>query len=317
MSAALLDRLRQGDRNALSRLLSMAARGEHLGELHRSLAGRASDGLGDRSDLSPERPANTARVVAFTGAGGVGKSTLIGKLISLARGDGHKVAVLACDPQSPLTGGALLGDRFRMGSSTDDGVFVRSLATQSHRGGLADHLDAMIRLLELYGFEIIFLETVGAGQGDVAVRFLADVVVLMLQPESGDDVQWEKAGILECADIVVIHKADLPTSEQTAAQVRAALDLSPSREGPVLRVSTKANTGHAELWQAIQALPKRRDQIASSRTFLQAILDWLEGRLKAAPQEPGIQQIAEAWQRGEKTTDDAARSLLRELIKPL
>ena len=145
-----------------------------------------------------------------------------------------------------------------MGSPLDDGVFIRSLAAVSGHGAIADHLDVMIRLCEAFGFDVIFIETVGSGQGDVAVRNLADVVVLLVQPESGDDLQWEKAGILECADVVVIHKADLPSAEQTAAQVRMALDLTPGCSVPVLRVSTKANQGHAELWQAIEALPLRR-----------------------------------------------------------
>ena len=244
MIADLLARLRQGDRNALSRLVTHAARGEHLAEIQELPARSASDG-------------KPARVVAFTGSGGVGKSTLIGKLIPLVRAAGLKIAVLACDPQSPLTGGALLGDRFRMGNPIDDGIFIRSLATVGGHGAVADHIDDMLRLLDAFGFDVIFIETVGSGQGDVAVRELADVVVLLLQPESGDDVQWEKAGILECADVVAVHKADLPSAEQTAAQVRMALDLSPANKVPVLQVSTKANQGHAELWQAIAELPLR------------------------------------------------------------
>jgi putative protein kinase ArgK-like GTPase of G3E family len=138
MIAALLDRLKQGDRNALARLLSHAARGEHLEEIRLA------------ADLGPRHP--TTRVVAFTGSGGVGKSSVIGKLLPLLRAKGHKIAVLACDPQSPLSGGALLGDRFRMGSPTDGGVFIRSLAALSGRGALADHLDVMIHLLETFGF---------------------------------------------------------------------------------------------------------------------------------------------------------------------
>ena len=245
MIADLVARLRQGDRNALSRLVTHAARGEHLPQTQSLLS-------------SPQAGPGRARVVAVTGSGGVGKSTLIGKLIPLIRAGGHKIAVLACDPQSPLTGGALLGDRFRMGNPIDDGVFIRSLATVGGHGAVADHSDDMLRVLEAFGFDVILIETVGSGQGDVAVRSLADVVVLLLQPESGDDVQWEKAGILECADVVAVHKADLPSAEQTAAQVRMALDLSPANKVPVLLVSTKANQGHAELWQAIEALPLRR-----------------------------------------------------------
>lgn len=311
MIAALFDRLRRGDRNALARLLSHAARGEHLAELQLALTKFCAP------SPASDRVTQLARVVAFTGSGGVGKSTLIGRLIPIARAQGRKVAVLACDPQSPLSGGALLGDRFRMGSSTDDGVFIRSLAAQGGRGALADHLDVMIRLFEAFGFDVVFLETVGAGQGDVEVRRFSDVVVLMLQPETGDDVQWEKAGILECADIVVVHKADLPTAEQTAAQVRAALDLSPARNVPVLRVSTKANTGHAELWQAIEALPARRHEPSASGLLLELAIEWLRNRCLAAEDQrsAALIQLVKSWQRGETPTDDAARTLLRELIK--
>jgi LAO/AO transport system ATPase len=319
MIAALLDRLRQGDRNALARLLSLAARGELQGSLP-SLPEKEADQF---LPSLPEKGAGgegetpTARVVAFTGSGGVGKSTLIGKLIPLVRSQGLKVAVLACDPQSPLSGGALLGDRFRMGSTVDDGVFIRSLAALSGHGALADHLDVMIRLLETFGSDVIFLETVGAGQGDVAVRLLSDVVVLMLQPESGDDVQWEKAGILECADIVVVHKADLPSAEQTEAQVRAALDLSMGRSVPVIRVSTKANAGHAELWQAIQALPLRRNQATAAQLLLQASIDWLERQFQAAvaANDPAVISILKAFQMSAGSRESSIQELLRHFVK--
>jgi LAO/AO transport system kinase len=301
MIAALLDRLRQGDRKALARLVSHAARGENLAEMQAAFGSSA---------------APAARVVAFTGSAGVGKSSLIGKLISVVRQTASTVAVLACDPQSPLSGGALLGDRFRMGNPLDDGVFIRSLAALSGHGALADHLDLMIRLLETFGFDVIFLETVGSGQADVEVRNLADVVVLLVQPETGDDVQWEKAGILECTDVVAVHKADLPTAEQTAAQVRAALDLSPSRNVPVLRVSTKANQGHTELWQAIQALPLRRRQISAAQLLFQVTGDWLQQHCRALEErrDPEFMKLVEAWQRGEMATSDAARELVRFLI---
>src|SRR5262249_33205620 len=151
---------------------------------------------------------------------GVGKSTLIGKLIEHIRRQGKSVAVLACDPQSPLSGGSLLGDRFRMPAMpSDDGVFIRSVVAESGQGALAKHLPQMVRLLESFGFDVVLIETVGAGQGDTAAHNLADTLVLLLQPETGDDLQWEKAGVLEVADIVVIHKADLPGSDSAAAQV--------------------------------------------------------------------------------------------------
>jgi LAO/AO transport system ATPase len=241
---------------------------------------------------------------------------LIGKLIPIVRTQNRKIAVLACDPQSPLSGGALLGDRFRMGSPTDDGVFIRSLATVGGRGAVADHLDVMTCLLETFGFDVIFLETVGSGQGDVAVRSLADVVVLLLQPESGDEVQWEKAGILECADIVIVHKADLPTAEQTAAQVRAALGLSLAKQVPVLRVSTKANQGHAELWEAIEAMPLRHQAGSASRRFFRMAVELLEQRFRAAEErsDPELTKLVEEWQAGEVATDEALKTLLRFLF---
>src|SRR5262245_36195727 len=269
--ADLLARMGQGDRLALTRLLSLAARGESSALLAAGLP-------------APTRP---ARVIAFTGSGGVGKSSLIGKLIDVIRGQGLKVAVLACDPQSPLTGGALLGDRFRMGSRDDDGVFIRSLAALSGRNALAEHLPLLIRILEAFGFDVILLETVGAGQGDTAVRDLADVVALLLQPETGDDLQWEKAGVLEVADVVVVHKADLPGADDTAAQVRASLDVARQSEVPVIRVSSKSGAGLSELWQALEHRePKRREDSSEDR-LLNQTLDLVRERFqKARDQRP-------------------------------
>ena len=253
----LLARLLAKDRHALARLLSLAAQGEHLPEILHALPPAAKP----------------CRVVAFTGSGGVGKSSLVGRFLPVLRNARLSVAVLACDPQSSVTGGALLGDRFRMGSALDDGVFIRSLAAPGGRGAVAEHLDVMIRLLETFGFDVVLLETVGSGQGDVAVRDLADAVVLLLQPEAGDDIQWEKAGILELADVVVVHKADLPTAEQTAAQVRSALDLSMATHAtPVLRVSSQRNQGHAELWRTLAALPLRRPAMSEG----DALLRWTQ-----------------------------------------
>jgi LAO/AO transport system ATPase len=238
----LLERLRQRDRRALARLISLAARGEHAAEI---------DGA-----LPP--PATPSTVLAVTGSPGVGKSTLVGKLVEGLRTNGRRVAVLACDPQSPRTGGALLGDRCRMPGQLDDDVFIRSLATPGGHGAIAPHLDVIIRLIEASGFDTILIETVGAGQGDTAVVDLADAVVLLVQPESGDELQWEKAGVLEIADVIVVHKADLPGAEQTAAHARAELDLVRPSEVPVLQVSSKTGAGMQELLKAIADVPRRR-----------------------------------------------------------
>ncbi len=238
----LLERLRQGDRLALSRLLSSAARGEDLQAILTSLP----------------PPASPTRVTAITGSAGVGKSTLVGKLIEVIRKAGQTVAVLACDPQSPISGGALLGDRFRMAEeASDDGVFIRSLAATPGHGALAEHLDDMIRLLEAFGFDLVLIETVGAGQGDTAVRTLADTIVVLLQPGTGDSLQWEKAGVLEVADVLVIHKADLPGADLMAAELRAAVELGQDKAPPVVSVSSKTGDGLDTLWQTIRSLPLR------------------------------------------------------------
>ncbi len=298
----LLERFRRRDRNALSRLLSLVARGERVEEiLH---------GVG-----TPARP---ARVVALTGGGGVGKSTLAGRLVEQARIHGLTVVVLACDPQSPLTGGALLGDRFRMPPRPDDdGVFIRSLAAAGGRGAVAERLGQLVRLCEAFGFDVVLVETVGAGQGDTAVRDLADVLVLLLQPETGDDLQWEKAGLLEVADVVVIQKADLPGAERVEAQVLATLSLSAAKAPPVLRVSARTGAGVEELWKAITACPPRRAEEEAGDDLLHFAQDTLATRFAAARAagDDGLQRLFLRWQNGELDADQAAAGLLQLLAK--
>src|SRR5947209_15940101 len=295
-----LAQLEQGDRRALSRLLSLVARGEGLEEI--------------LARLGP--PKGKSRVVAITGGGGVGKSTLIGKLIEHLREQGQRVAVLACDPQSPLTGGALLGDRFRMPSRPDDeGVFIRSLAATAGRGAIAEHLGAMVRLLEAFSFDVILIETVGAGQGDTAVRAVADVVVLLLQPETGDDLQWEKAGLLEVADVVAIHKADLPGAEAAEAQVRASLGLSAQQSVPVVRVSARTGQGVEELWCAVTQYPSRHEQPLSARELLRLAQEALSDRFTRAEaaQHPALQALVAQWRQGTLPEGKAGAALLQLL----
>ena len=301
MSAALLDRFRHGDRLALARLLSLAARGESLPEI----------------DAALPAPAKPARVVAITGPGGVGKSTLVGKLIEHIRKQGLKVAVLACDPQSPLSGGALLGDRFRMPARPDDdGVFIRSLAAVSGRGAVAEHLPLMVRLLEAFGFDVVLIETVGAGQGDTAVRALADVMVLLLQPEIGDDLQWEKAGVLEVADIVVIHKADLPGAEQALAQVQASLHLSGTHPVTVLPVSARSGRGIDELWKAIQAAPARAAGRAARAQDWPQLADAVARDVLAQVRglhKERVEEVLAQYESGTLSAAEAARRLVELL----
>lgn len=298
MLETLLERFRRRDRLALARLVSLIARGEQVEEI---LAG-----IGEAA-----RP---ARVVALTGSGGVGKSTLAGKLIEQIRSQGLSVAVMACDPQSPLSGGALLGDRFRMPARPDDdGVFIRSLAAAGGHGALAEHLAALIRLLEAFGFDVVLIETVGAGQGDTVVHELVDVLVLLLQPETGDDLQWEKAGLLEVADVIAIHKADMPGAERVEAQVLTTLALGTSLAVPVLRVSSRSCAGLKELWQAIASCPLRRGRKQSGRELLRLAQQTLAARFAAAADRSELRQLLTAWQQGEISSDQAASALLKLL----
>jgi LAO/AO transport system ATPase len=299
---ALLDRFRRGDRLALSRLLSLLASGRNLREIAAALP----------------QPAAPALVVAITGSGGVGKSTLIGKLIEVIRDQGKKVAVLACDPESPKSGGALLGDRFRMPTRPeDDGVFIRSLAAAPGRGAVAEHVGAMVRLLKAFGFDVVLIETVGAGQGDTAVRDLADVVVLLVQPETGDDLQWEKAGVLEVADVVAVHKADLPGAEQTAAQVRTSLALSGGPAVPVQPVSARTGLGLGELWQAITFVPRHQDGAARKEELLNLALEALAERFEVAraSRPEHLDQLADEWRRGLLSREQAGQAALQMLSR--
>jgi LAO/AO transport system ATPase len=263
----LLARFPRRDRRALSRSLTLAACGEGA-ETNRDEFG-APTATDHSQDFFPtgsrekeaevrDRARGQPRVIALTGSGGVGKSTLIGKLIEVIRRAERSVAVLACDPQSPLTGGALLGDRIRMPNRpADEAVFIRSVATPGGRSGVAPDVERMIGLIGRFGFDTVIVETVGAGQGDTAVRDVADVIVVLVQPETGDELQWEKAGLLEIADIVVVHKADLASAERVESQLRELLNMPGSRPVPVVRVSSTRETGVEELWAAVEACPGR------------------------------------------------------------
>jgi GTPase len=168
--------------------------------------------------------AGKAHLVGITGPPGSGKSTLVSALISAVRAAGRPIAVVAVDPSSPITGGALLGDRVRMQAHTSDrDVFIRSMAARGHAGGLASTSTAAAAVLDAVGFDLILLETVGTGQSEVEVAAAADTTVVLEAPEMGDEVQAIKAGLLEVADIVVVNKGDRPGALRTASQLRAML----------------------------------------------------------------------------------------------
>ena len=237
----LADRVLTGELRALSRLLTMLERGDTA-----AAAAMAA--------LDPHT--GRACTIGITGPPGVGKSTLVDRLAEHLRGMGLTVGILAVDPTSPFTGGALLGDRIRMQRHyLDAGVFIRSVATRGQSGGLPRIVKSMVRLLDAAGKDVILVETVGVGQTELGIMGVADTVIVTMMPESGDSIQTLKAGVMEIADLYVINKADRDGANQLAAAVTAMLQLSDlSSAGwnpPVLLTQAHANAGIAELWDNI------------------------------------------------------------------
>jgi LAO/AO transport system kinase len=198
-----------GDRRALARLLT-------------AVEGRTA--VAEVALRELHRRAGRAHVIGITGAPGVGKSTLVNAIVRQLRRDGRTVAVVAVDPSSPITGGALLGDRVRMQEhAVDDGVFIRSMAARGHAGGLAATSGTAITVLDAVGYDVVVVETVGTGQSEIEVVATADTTVVLEAPEMGDEVQAIKAGLLEVADIVAVSKGDRPGAERTANLLRTML----------------------------------------------------------------------------------------------
>jgi LAO/AO transport system kinase len=197
-----------------------------------------------------------AHVVGVTGSPGTGKSTLTDQLIAHYRRQGQSVGVVAVDPSSPFTGGAILGDRIRMQQrSTDPQVFIRSMGTRGALGGLSHHTADAVRALDAAGKDVVLVETVGVGQGEVDVVRLADTVVVVLVPNLGDDVQAVKAGIMEIADLFVVNKADLAGADKVAAEVEGALSLAHGRTEwtpPILRTIAEKGEGVHAVAEAVE-----------------------------------------------------------------
>lgn len=196
-----------------------------------------------------------AYLIGLTGPPGSGKSTLADALVAVIRGEGKTVAVVAVDPTSPFTGGAILGDRVRMQRHTlDQGVFIRSMGARGHLGGLAAATREALRLLDAFGRDYILVETVGVGQSELEIASICDTTLLVLMPESGDSVQTIKAGIMEIADIFVVNKADLPGAEKTRRLIQESLTLGTPRSAytpPICLTAATRGEGLDPLWQAI------------------------------------------------------------------
>lgn len=239
----LAERFASGDRAALARSITVIERGDLRGAaLLREIERRTQV-------RSP--------IVGLTGAPGAGKSSLVDALIRTARVSSRTVGVLCIDPSSPVSGGAVLGDRLRMDEHIlDPGVFVRSMSARGHAGGIAKATSDAARLLAAFGFDEVIIETVGAGQSEFEVRHVVDTTVLVLNPSTGDDIQLDKAGIMEVADIFVVNKSDLQGADQLVRQLRSMVKLgSPSRwRPPIVRtVSIGTPEGIDDLWRAVGA----------------------------------------------------------------
>jgi LAO/AO transport system kinase len=235
----MLEAARNGDRLSLARLITRLERGGPAGREVASLAYR--DG-------------SEAPTLGITGAPGAGKSTLVSRLIAVARTEVGALGVIAIDPTSPFTGGAILGDRVRMQDhALDPGVFIRSMATRGHLGGLSIAVPEGVRLLSAAGMERVFIETVGVGQVEVEVASAADTTVVVLTPGWGDAVQANKAGLLEVADIFVINKSDRPGARQTRQDLEQMLNMSQPTawRPPIIDTVASSGDGVDDLWAAV------------------------------------------------------------------
>lgn len=301
----LLQRLKSGDRRALARLISRVENGQYVDEV--------------RSHLTAHRPGQSL-VVGLTGSPGAGKSSLTAALVGHLRREGQSVAVLATDPASPFTGGALLGDRVRMDyDPADKGVFVRSFSSRGAAGGLSESMPDVIRLIDAFGFQVIIIETVGSGQDQLAVRDMVDLLVLVLTPAGGDDIQWEKAGQMEAADVVALNKADLPGTDFAQAGLRAIFQLSPETAPPIVRTIATKNEGVAELWKTIGEVAERgshHPRFGPSRRLLAAAQRELRRLYNISLEhDPAVRELVERLDDGLVDENELAKQLLQQLAR--
>ncbi|OBH29301.1 LAO/AO transport system ATPase [Mycobacterium sp. E342] len=258
---------------------------------------------GERRDevLASIEPAPVS-VIGITGPPGAGKSTTIAALVGAYRERGCRVAVLAVDPSSPFSGGALLGDRIRMAAHINDSdVLIRSVATRGHLGGLAAAVPAAIRLLGAIGYHVVLLETVGVGQSEIEIAAVADPTVVILNPGAGDAVQAAKAGVLEVADIVVVNKADRDGAAQTVRDLRAETD------APIVSLIAERGQGVAELVAAIEDHHRADSRARRLARAKAQILSLAQTRLRT---RPDLDRLAEAVVDGDQDPYSAAERLL-------
>lgn len=282
----LIANARSGSQRAAGRLLSLVE-GDRRDEVLAAIGPAAGQGI---------------LVIGITGPPGAGKSTTIASLVGSYRERGCRVAVLAVDPSSPFSGGALLGDRIRMTRHINDSdVMIRSVASRGHLGGLAAAVPAAIRLLGAIGYGVIMLETVGVGQSEIEIAAVADPTIVLLNPGTGDAVQAAKAGLLEVADIVVVNKADRDGAEQTVRDLRAETAV------PIVSLVAARGEGLADLMAAIdthQRADSRARRLARARA---QILSLAQTRLRTRPE---LDRLAESVVDGDDDPYSAAERLL-------
>ncbi|MDO9456000.1 methylmalonyl Co-A mutase-associated GTPase MeaB [Nocardioides sp.] len=305
----LVARARGGEPRAVARLISLV---EDESPLLREVM----------AALAPHT--GRAQVVGITGAPGVGKSTSTNAIVKALRADGRRVGVLAVDPSSPFSGGALLGDRVRMGDhADDDGVYIRSMAARGHLGGLSWSTPQAMRVLDAAGFDVVLVETVGVGQSEVEVAGLADSTVVLLAPGMGDGIQAAKAGILEVGDVYVVNKADRDGAAQVARDLRSMLALADRRAGawnpPILKTTAQSGDGVPEVVAALDEhrswsegsgeLQRRRERRA--RAEIEAIaVAALRSRWSGVGEHAELDSLAAAVVAGESDPYAAADRLL-------
>jgi LAO/AO transport system kinase len=305
----LVTAARDGSPRALARLISLVENGSpRLREVMRLVAAQAG----------------RARVIGLTGAPGVGKSTITGALVRAYRSQGLRVGVLAVDPTSPFTGGALLGDRVRMQDhATDAGVFIRSMASRGHLGGLSWAAPQALRILDAAGFDVIMVETVGVGQAEVAIASLADSTLVIVAPGMGDSVQAAKAGILEIADIFVVNKADRPGAQEAIRDLRTMVAMASYGEGawkpPIVETSAAAGHGIGDLvnflnahgaWLAESGEGERR-RVARAREEITVLaVAQVRERLGALPGQARLEELAGQVASGKLDPYSAADELI-------
>ena len=286
-----------GDRRALARAISLVEDGE-------------PEGAAIVREVYPRT--GKAASIGVTGPPGVGKSSLVSALVGHARGLGRSVGVVSVDPSSPFTRGALLGDRIRLADHfLDPDVYIRSMGTRGHLGGLAEATLQALLLVDASGKDVVFLETVGTGQSEVEVIGIADVVLLVLMPGSGDAVQALKAGIMEIPDVIAVNKMDHPAAKTMLQEVRSIVALDPVRERspPILLTEALRREGVPELWDALEVrradlatrgeLDARRERNLSGEVEVLAVARLRELVRSAMGDDAEVRALLEAVQRRE------------------